>query len=72
MDVLAKLRNTVSNTISNTVQNTAYGLSQLSNVLPGNPVTREFEVTAHIASAGPSLLWKIYNGYKKHWHYLIL
>ena len=65
MDVLTKLRNTVSNTISNTVQNTAYGLSQLSNVLPGNPVTREFEVTAHIASAGPGLLWKIYSGYKK-------
>lgn len=65
MDVLTKLRNTVSNTISNTVQNTAYGLSQLSNVLPGNPVTREFEVIAHIASAGPSLLWKVYNGYKK-------
>ncbi|OAD56643.1 SCY1-like protein 2 [Eufriesea mexicana] len=65
MDVFAKLRNTVSNTISNTVQNTAYGLSQLSNVLPGNPVTREFEVTTHIASAGPSLLWKVYNGYKK-------
>ncbi|XP_003493344.1 SCY1-like protein 2 [Bombus impatiens] len=65
MDVFTKLRNTVSNTISNTVQNTAYGLSQLSNVLPGNPVTREFEVTAHIASAGPSLLWKVYNGYKK-------
>ncbi|KAG9431388.1 SCY1-like protein 2 [Apis mellifera carnica] len=65
MDVLTKLRNTVSNTISNTVQNTAYGLSQLSNVLPGNPVTREFEVITHIASAGPSLLWKVYNGYKK-------
>ncbi|CAK9807555.1 SCY1-like protein 2 [Anthophora plagiata] len=65
MDVFAKFRNTVSNTISNTVINTAYGLSQLSNVLPGNPVTREFEVTAHIASAGPALMWKIYNGYKK-------
>lgn len=65
MDVLNKLRNTVSNTISNTVTNTAYGLSQLSNVLPGNPVTREFEVNAHIASAGPGLLWKIYSGYKK-------
>ncbi|KAI4489498.1 hypothetical protein M0802_011033 [Mischocyttarus mexicanus] len=65
MDVLTKLRNTVSNTITNTVHNTAYGLSQLSSVLPGNPVTREFEVTAHIASAGPGLLWKIYNGYKK-------
>lgn len=50
MDVLNKLKNTVSNTISNTVNNTAYGLSQLSSVLPGNPVTREFEVTAHIAS----------------------
>ncbi|XP_066581269.1 V-type proton ATPase catalytic subunit A-like [Prorops nasuta] len=65
MDVLTKLRNTVSNTISNTVQNTAYGLSQLSNVLPGNPVTREFEAIAHIASAGPGLLWKVYSGYKK-------
>nr|XP_034191914.1 SCY1-like protein 2 [Osmia lignaria] len=65
MDVFAKLRNTVSNTISNTVQNTAYGLSQLSNVLPGNPVTREFEINAHIASAGPALLWKVYSGYKK-------
>ncbi|XP_012054703.1 PREDICTED: SCY1-like protein 2 [Atta cephalotes] len=65
MDVLNKLRNTVSNTITNTVQNTAYGLSQLSSVLPGNPVTREFEATAHVASAGPGLLWKIYSGYKK-------
>ncbi|XP_034945369.1 SCY1-like protein 2 [Chelonus insularis] len=65
MDVLNKLRNTVSNTISNTVNSTAYGLSQLSNVLPGNAVTREFEITAHIASAGPGLLWKVYSGYKK-------
>ncbi|XP_012216452.1 SCY1-like protein 2 [Linepithema humile] len=65
MDVLNKLRNTVSNTISNTVQNTAYGLSQLSSVLPGNPVTREFEAIAHVASAGPGLLWKVYSGFKK-------
>jgi SCY1-like protein 2 len=42
MDVLNKLRSTVSNTVS-----------QLSSVLPGNPVTREFEATCHIASAGP-------------------
>ncbi|XP_046617682.1 SCY1-like protein 2 [Neodiprion virginianus] len=69
MDVLNKLRNTVSNTISNTISNTvnstAYGLSQLSSVLPGNPVTREFEATAHVGSAGPGLLWKVYSGYKK-------
>ncbi|XP_014211928.1 SCY1-like protein 2 [Copidosoma floridanum] len=61
MEVLNKLRNTVSNTMSST----AHSLSQLSSVLPGNPVTREFEVTAHICSAGPGLLWKVYNGYKK-------
>ncbi|GBP52089.1 SCY1-like protein 2 [Eumeta japonica] len=40
-------------------------VSQLSGVLPGNPVTREFEAIQHIASAGPGLQWKIYKGYKK-------
>jgi SCY1-like protein 2 len=42
MDVLNRLRSTVSNTVS-----------ELLVVLPGNPVTREFEATCHIASAGP-------------------
>lgn len=42
MDVLNKFCSTVSSTVS-----------QLSGVLPGNPVTREYEVTDHIASAGP-------------------
>ncbi|XP_014227609.1 SCY1-like protein 2 [Trichogramma pretiosum] len=65
MDVFNKLRNTVTNTLSNTVSNTAHSLSQLSSVLPGNPVTREYEVTAHICSAGPGLLWKVYSGFKK-------
>ncbi|OXU18956.1 hypothetical protein TSAR_000013, partial [Trichomalopsis sarcophagae] len=65
MDVLNKLRNTVSNTLSNTVSSTAHSLSQLSSVLPGNPVTREFEATAHICNAGPGLLWKVYSGFKK-------
>lgn len=41
MDVLNKFYSTVSSTVS-----------QLSTVLPGNPVTREFEATSHIASAG--------------------
>ncbi|KAL0276542.1 UNVERIFIED_CONTAM: hypothetical protein PYX00_004098 [Menopon gallinae] len=54
MDVLNKLRSTVTSTVS-----------QISGVLPGNPVTREFEVTNHICSAGPGLLWKVYEGYKK-------
>ncbi|XP_075975101.1 SCY1-like protein 2 [Anticarsia gemmatalis] len=54
MDVFNKFYSSVSNTVS-----------QLSGVLPGNPVTREFEATQFVASAGPGLLWKIYKGYKK-------
>nr|CAY54151.1 unnamed protein product [Heliconius melpomene] len=54
MDVFNKFYSSVSNTVS-----------QLSGVLPGNPVTREFEATQYIASAGPGLLWKVYKGFKK-------
>ncbi|VVC87087.1 unnamed protein product, partial [Leptidea sinapis] len=54
MDVFNKFYSSVTNTVS-----------QLSGVLPGNPVTREFEATQYIASAGPGLLWKVYKGYKK-------
>jgi len=45
--VINRLRNTVT-TVTSTV-------SQLSVVLPGNPVTREFEVTQHVASGGPGI-----------------
>ncbi|XP_034829277.1 SCY1-like protein 2 [Maniola hyperantus] len=54
MEVFNKFYSSVSSTVS-----------QLSGVLPGNPVTREFEATQYIASAGPGLLWKVYKGYKK-------
>lgn len=42
MDVLNKFVSTVSSTVS-----------QLSSVLPGNPVSKDFEIGEHIASAGP-------------------
>lgn len=58
MDVFNKYLSQVSSSVSQTV-------SQLSGVLPGNPVTREYESSAHIASAGPGLLWKIYKGIKR-------
>lgn len=58
MEVFNKLYSQVSSSVSSTV-------SQLSGVLPGNPVTREFDAACHIASSGPGLLWKIYKGYKK-------
>nr|CAG4640636.1 EOG090X018J [Eulimnadia texana] len=54
MDVLNKLKSTVSTTVS-----------QLSGVLPGNPVTREYDIIKQIGSAGPGLLWKIYSGHKR-------
>lgn len=37
----------------------------VSNALPGNPLSRDFEVSNQIASAGPGLLWKVYNGVKR-------
>ncbi|KAG5884489.1 hypothetical protein JTB14_001284 [Gonioctena quinquepunctata] len=58
MDVFNKVFSQVTSSVSTTV-------SQISGVLPGNPVTREYESSAHIASAGPGLLWKIYSGSKR-------
>lgn len=46
MEMLNKLRSTVTQAVSQTV-------SQVSGVLPGNPVTREYDVQQHVASAGP-------------------
>lgn len=45
MEVFNKLYSSVSNTVTSTV-------SQLSSLL-GNPITKEYEVGEHIASAGP-------------------
>ena len=39
--------------------------STVTGALPGNPITREFEIGVHCASGGPNLLWKIHNGVKK-------
>lgn len=44
MDVINKLYSSVHSTVS-----------QLSGVLPGNPVTREFDASEHVASAGPGV-----------------
>ncbi|XP_071542803.1 SCY1-like protein 2 [Panulirus ornatus] len=63
--MLNKLRSSVSSAATSAVSNAVQIASQVSNYLPGNPVTREFEATAHIASAGPGLVWKVYKGYKK-------
>lgn len=52
MEVINKLYSTVSSTVS-----------QLSSVLPGNPVAKDFEVGEHIASAGP--------GTSSHFYYLL-
>uniref|UniRef100_A0A1B0B839 Protein kinase domain-containing protein n=1 Tax=Glossina palpalis gambiensis TaxID=67801 RepID=A0A1B0B839_9MUSC len=54
MDVINKFYSTVHTTVA-----------QLSGVLPGNNVTREYEILDQLCTAGVGLLWKVYNGYKK-------
>lgn len=49
-----KLRSTISSTVSN-----------VNAVLPGNLLTREYEVGEHVCSAGPGLAWKVYAAVKK-------
>lgn len=39
--------------------------ADMTSAIMGNPVTREFEVGRHIASGGPGMSWRIYNGTKK-------
>ncbi|KAJ8007184.1 hypothetical protein DPEC_G00114900 [Dallia pectoralis] len=39
--------------------------ADMTSVVMGNPVTREFEVGRHIASGGPGMCWRIYHGTKK-------
>ena len=50
MEHLTRLASSLQSSVSSTVFST---VSVVNSVLPGNPVTREFEATEHIASAGP-------------------
>ncbi|XP_031438307.1 SCY1-like protein 2 isoform X2 [Clupea harengus] len=52
--VLNKLKSTVTKVTAD-----------VTSAVMGNPVTREFEVGRHIASGGPGMSWRIYNGIKK-------
>lgn len=59
--VLNRLRDTVSATVGTMYQVT----SNLSTALPGNPLTREYELVRQVGSAGPGLVFKIYEAVKK-------
>ncbi|KAF8568111.1 hypothetical protein P879_03529 [Paragonimus westermani] len=39
--------------------------SKVSTVLPGNPLTREYELCKHIGFAGPGMLWKLFAAKKR-------
>jgi len=66
MDMFNKFKETFSSSVTNTIQNTVYSTGNIiSGVIPGNPVTREYEVIQHIGSAGPGLLWKVFSAVKK-------
>ena len=38
---------------------------RIKSAVVGNPVTKEYELGRHIASAGPGLMWKVYSAAKK-------
>ncbi len=58
--------NIFKNKLATTMVDTVYMAESITKqVLPGNPVTREYEIIKHIGSAGPGLLWRLYAGYKK-------
>ena len=38
---------------------------RIKSAVVGNPVTKEYEIGRHVASAGPGLLWKVYSAVKK-------
>ena len=40
-------------------------LGKFKAAVLGNPVTREYEIGRHVASGGPSCMWKIFDGVKK-------
>ena len=50
--VISKLKNTVSNAASSAASSAVSIASQVSNFLPGNPVTREYEVMERVGTAG--------------------
>ncbi|KER25046.1 hypothetical protein T265_07437 [Opisthorchis viverrini] len=39
--------------------------TKVSNVLPGNPLTREYDLGKQIGSAGPGMLWKLFAAKKR-------
>ncbi|CAG2111670.1 unnamed protein product, partial [Medioppia subpectinata] len=56
--VLNRIRDTVSSTVIQVTSN-------LSTALPGNPLTREYDLSRHVASAGPHLCLKVFDAVKK-------
>ncbi|KAG5671519.1 hypothetical protein PVAND_001713 [Polypedilum vanderplanki] len=55
----------VLNTFNKVISSVSTTVSQLSNHLPGNPLTREYDVENQICSAGIGLLWRVYKATKK-------
>lgn len=39
--------------------------SAVSHVIPGNPLSRDFDIYSQVASMGPALLWKVFSAAKK-------
>ncbi|CAF3314982.1 unnamed protein product [Rotaria socialis] len=69
MEYLEKLKvygDQVKNVVVKSMVDTACGgQKMLKDALPGNLVTREYELIRPLGSAGPGLLWRIYGAIKR-------
>lgn len=46
--------------------------TKVSGALPGNPLTREYDIEKQIGQTGPGSLWKLYSAKKRSTHQVSL
>ncbi|KAL9955264.1 hypothetical protein ACROYT_G036562 [Oculina patagonica] len=59
-----RLKSAAKNATVTAVSATVHAVGAVGSLI-GNPLTKDFDVGKHVASFGPNLAWKIYEGKKK-------
>ena len=62
--VFDRIKSAAKNATVTAVSATVSAVGAVGSLI-GNPLTKDFDVGRHVASFGPKLAWKIYEGKKK-------
>lgn len=62
--VFDRIKTVAKNATVTAVSATVNAVGAVGSLI-GNPLTKDFDVGKHVASFGPNLAWKIYEGKKK-------